>query len=177
MKSSTIDLAFIKFAQDGSQNNSQCCINKCAWTCANKIWIAMLKKVTPSWTESTLVTKHGSTITSHSVNGRLWNGNIHNHPPGKSSKTNHQQANWCLQFIWDSQGPIMEHYQDRGSTINSARYSEMLIDRLKPEIRSKRRGQLLKGNVLLHDNARLHTAAHSWNPPEIQVWGIGSPSV
>ena len=28
MKSSTIDMAFIKFVQDGSQNNSRCCINK-----------------------------------------------------------------------------------------------------------------------------------------------------
>jgi len=37
----------------------------------------------------------------------------------------------------------------------------MLIDRLQPEIRSKRRGQLSKGNVLLHDTARLHTAAHT----------------
>ena len=37
----------------------------------------------------------------------------------------------------------------------------MLIDRLKPEIRSKRRGQLSKGIVLLHDNASLHTAAHT----------------
>ena len=37
----------------------------------------------------------------------------------------------------------------------------MLIDRLKPEIRSKRRGHLSKGIVLLHDNARPHTAAHT----------------
>ena len=50
---------------------------------------------------------------------------------------------------------------DEVATINSARYSEMLIDRLKPEIRSKHRGQLSKGIVLLHDNARPHTAAHT----------------
>jgi len=37
----------------------------------------------------------------------------------------------------------------------------MLIDRLKSEIRSKRRRQLLKGIVLLHDNARPHTTAHT----------------
>jgi len=37
----------------------------------------------------------------------------------------------------------------------------MLIDRAKPAIRSKRRGQLSKGIVLLHDNARPHTAAHT----------------
>jgi len=37
----------------------------------------------------------------------------------------------------------------------------MLADRLKPEIRSKHRGQLSKGSVLLHDNDRLHTAAQA----------------
>jgi len=39
--------------------------------------------------------------------------------------------------FWDSENPILEQYQETGSTINSARYSEMLIDRLKPAIRSK----------------------------------------
>jgi hypothetical protein len=29
--------------------------------------------------------------------------------------------------FWDSQDPVLEHYQERGTTINSARYSEMLF--------------------------------------------------
>ena len=37
----------------------------------------------------------------------------------------------------------------------------MLIDRLKPETRSRRRGQLSKSIVLLHDNPRPHIAAHT----------------
>ena len=37
----------------------------------------------------------------------------------------------------------------------------MLADRMKPAIRSKRRGLLWKGVVLLHDNARPHTDAHT----------------
>ena len=37
----------------------------------------------------------------------------------------------------------------------------MLTDRLKPAIRSKRRELLSKGVVLLLDNARPHTAAHT----------------
>ena len=61
--------------------------------------------------------------------------------------------------FWDSEGPVLEHYQERG-TINSARYSEMLTDRLKPAIRSKLRG-LLSKDVLLYDNVRPHTAAYT----------------
>ena len=37
----------------------------------------------------------------------------------------------------DSQDPELEHYQERGTTINSVRYSEMLTERLKPAIRAK----------------------------------------
>ena len=37
----------------------------------------------------------------------------------------------------------------------------MLTDRLNPAIRSKHRGLLSKGVVLLHDNARPHTSAHT----------------
>ena len=66
-----------------------------------------------------------------------------------------------LTVFWDSQGAVQEHYKERGSTINSAHYSEMLIDRLKPEIRSKCWGQLSKGIVLLHDNDRPQTATHT----------------
>ena len=46
--------------------------------------------VMPSWIESSLVKKHGSTIMSQSVKSRVWNGNIHNRLSGKSSKANHQ---------------------------------------------------------------------------------------
>ena len=41
--------------------------------------------------------KRGSVITSWRVNGRIWNGNIHNRPAIKRSKSNHPQENWCLQ--------------------------------------------------------------------------------
>ena len=84
-------LGFIKSVQDGSQNNSQRCINKRAWTSAKNIWIAMVMNATSSWTESSLVIKHGSIIMSQRVNGRVWNGNIHNRSARKSSKPNHPQ--------------------------------------------------------------------------------------
>ena len=82
-------------------------------------------------------------------------------PIGEKFKSQPSARKLMLTVFWDSQGPILEHYQERGSTINSTRYSEMIIDRLKPEIRSKRLGQLSKGIVLLHGNARPHIAAHT----------------
>jgi hypothetical protein len=44
-------------------------------------------------------------------------------------------------------------------TINSAYYSKLLRDRVKPVFRSKRRGRSVKSFCLPHDNARPHTAA------------------
>jgi hypothetical protein len=36
--------------------------------------------------------------------------------------------------LWKSQGPVLECYQERGSTINSVPYIESLTDGLKPAI-------------------------------------------
>ena len=82
-------------------------------------------------------------------------------PCKKKFKTQPSAGTLMLTVFWDLQDPVLEHYQERGTTINSARYSEVLTDRLKPPIRSKRRGLLSKGVVFLHDNSRPHTAAHT----------------
>ena len=63
--------------------------------------------------------------------------------------------------FWDSQGPILKTYQEHGTTVTSAMYCDMLQRELKPAIHSKRRGKLSKEILLLHDNARPHTAAHT----------------
>ena len=59
-------------------------------------------------------------------------------PCKKNFKTQPSAGKLMLTLFWDSQGQVLEHYQERGTTINSAQYSEMLTDRLKPEIRGKR---------------------------------------
>jgi hypothetical protein len=64
-----------------------------------------------------------------------------------------------LALFWDISGPIHEHYQQKGKTVNSARYSTMLEEEVKPVIRSRRHGILSKRILLLHDNAQPHTAA------------------
>ena len=70
-----------------------------------------------------------------------------------------------LTIFWDSQGVILEHYLERGTTANSVGYSEMLSTELKPAIRTKRRGVLSSGVLLLHDNARQHAAIHTLQTP------------
>jgi hypothetical protein len=63
--------------------------------------------------------------------------------------------------IWDVNGPVLVHFQEKSQTVTSARYSDMLVNELKPTIQSKCRGLLSKRVLLLHDNARPHTAAHT----------------
>ena len=69
-----------------------------------------------------------------------------------------------LTVFWDSEGPILETYQERGTAVTSVTYvvtyCDVLKRGLKPAIRSKRRGKLPKEILLLHD-ACPHTAAHT----------------
>jgi len=82
-------------------------------------------------------------------------------PVKKKFKSQPSAGKVLLTIFWDSQGVIMEHYLERGATVNSVWYSEMLSTELKPAIRTKRRDLLSSGVLLLHDNARPHTAIHT----------------
>jgi len=60
--------------------------------------------------------------------------------------------------FWDYNGPILEHYMPRGSTVTSTTYSYFLREKLKPGIRQKQRGLLTTGVCILYDNASPRTA-------------------
>jgi hypothetical protein len=49
-------------------------------------------------------------------------------------QTHKTAGKFMLTVFWDSQGLLLEHYQERASTVNSAHNSEMLCDKLKPTI-------------------------------------------
>jgi len=66
-----------------------------------------------------------------------------------------------LTIFWDVNGPILVHFQEKGQTVTSAQYSDMLVNELKPTIQSKCRGLLSKRVLLLHDNTRSHMAART----------------
>jgi histone-lysine N-methyltransferase SETMAR len=82
-------------------------------------------------------------------------------PANKKFKTQASDGKVMLTIFWDVNGPILVHFQEKGQTVISARYSDMLVNELKHTIRSKRRGLLSKRVLLLHDNARHHTAVHT----------------
>jgi hypothetical protein len=67
-------------------------------------------------------------------------------------------AQVMLTLFWDSKGLILEHYMSKGTTVTSSSYCDLLVNHLKSAIRFKRCGLLATGVLLLHDNARLHTA-------------------
>jgi histone-lysine N-methyltransferase SETMAR len=82
-------------------------------------------------------------------------------PANKKFKTQASAGKVMLTIFWDVNGPTLVHFQEKGQTVTSAQYSDMLVNEMKPAIRSKRRGLLSKRVLLLHDNARPHTAAHT----------------
>lgn len=74
----------------------------------------------------------------------------------KFKTTMSAQKIMCTVF-WDRKGVLLAEFLPRGETINAARYCETLT-KLRRAIQNKRRGMLSTGIVLLHDNARPHTA-------------------
>ncbi|XP_063215963.1 histone-lysine N-methyltransferase SETMAR-like [Bacillus rossius redtenbacheri] len=85
---------------------------------------------------------------------------IHTFSPNKPKKfkrtfsTKKQMAT----VFWDHQGVLLVDFMEPGTTINAAAYCATLR-RLRQSIRNTRRGMLTSGVVLLHDNARPHSAA------------------
>ena len=82
-------------------------------------------------------------------------------PANKKFKTQASAGKVKLTIVWDVNGPTLVHFQEKDQTVTSARYSHMLVNELKPAIRSTCRGILSKRVLLLHDNAHHHTAAYT----------------
>ncbi|BFZ13360.1 hypothetical protein BsWGS_16399 [Bradybaena similaris] len=62
-----------------------------------------------------------------------------------------------LTVFWDCQGVLLTNFKKKGDNVNSESYCEVLSV-LRDAIRRKRPGLLTRGVLLLHDNARPHTA-------------------
>jgi hypothetical protein len=62
-----------------------------------------------------------------------------------------------LTVFCDSQGVLLVHFQKSGENVNYTSYCKVLL-KLREAIYRKRPGQLARGVLLHHDNARPHTA-------------------
>jgi len=62
-----------------------------------------------------------------------------------------------MTIFWHSEGVIFKDALPKDTTMNAEYYSK-LIERLREEVKSKRRGKVSRGIFFLQDNAPLHTA-------------------
>jgi len=62
-----------------------------------------------------------------------------------------------LTVFWDCQDVLLTEFQQRDHTVTSASCCTILT-KFRDAIRRKRTGNLTKGMLLLHDNARAHNA-------------------
>ena len=58
-------------------------------------------------------------------------------------------------IFWDKDGVLLTEYLPRGTTINGPYYAS-IIERLRSVIVEKERSKVIRGVLLLHDNARIH---------------------
>ena len=90
-------------------------------------------------------------------------------PKPKKVRVQRSAGKVMLTFFWDYNGPILEHYMPRASTVTSDTYSNLLRENLKPALRQKRRGLLTGGMSPLHDNVKPHTATATVSTIE-ELW-------
>ncbi|GBL88937.1 hypothetical protein AVEN_159026-1 [Araneus ventricosus] len=85
----------------------------------------------------------------------------HTHSPVRvKAKQTLSQRNIMASVFWDRHGVLLVDFMQRGTTINAVAYGQTLR-KLHRAIQNKRRGMLTERILLLHDNARPHTAAQT----------------
>ena len=84
-----------------------------------------------------------------------WSHSQSSNKPRKFKQTESAQKLMATVF-WDRQGVFLLDFMPRNTTINADAYCATL--RLRKAIQNRRRGKLSHGIVLIHDNARPHTA-------------------
>ncbi|GBO29216.1 hypothetical protein AVEN_42414-1 [Araneus ventricosus] len=85
----------------------------------------------------------------------------HTHFPVRvKAKQTLSQCKIMASVFWDRHGVLLVDFMQRGTTINAVAYVQTLRNPRRA-IQNKRRGMLTEGILLLHDNARPHTAAQT----------------
>ncbi|GBL79695.1 hypothetical protein AVEN_18227-1 [Araneus ventricosus] len=85
----------------------------------------------------------------------------HTHSPVRvKAKQTLSQRKIMVSVVWDRHDVLLVDFIERGTTINAVVYGQTLR-KLRRAIQNKRRGMLTEEILLLHDNARPRTAAHT----------------
>ncbi|GBM81439.1 hypothetical protein AVEN_11288-1 [Araneus ventricosus] len=85
----------------------------------------------------------------------------HTHSPVRvKAKQTLSQLKIMVSMFWDRHGALLVYFMQHGTTINAVAYGQTLR-KLRRAIQNKRHGMLIEGILLLHDNARPHTAAQT----------------
>jgi transposase len=80
------------------------------------------------------------------------------HPRTKKSKTQKSSSELLASVFWDRDGILLVDYLEKDATI-TAKYCVALLNKLKQQLVSKRRGKLPKEILFLQDNTSPHKAA------------------
>jgi hypothetical protein len=95
-----------------------------------------MKKIQVYWMGFSLVMRHRGTILILKAGERAWSGNIlvcHKSSSSEVSPLPKNVANLLLRY----ERGYLEHYQEKGQTVNSATYSSMIEDKLRPQFAAK----------------------------------------
>jgi hypothetical protein len=82
----------------------------------------------------------------------------HKRPIKKEFKQSISTRKIMCPVFWDRNSVLLTEFLPQGSTIIAGVHRDTL-KKLRRAIQSKRRGMLSRGVVMLHENARPHTAA------------------
>jgi hypothetical protein len=94
------------------------------------------------------------------------------HPilPGKKKfRTQPSVGKSNVDNFWDAQGQILEHFQERDTTVNSVHYGEIFRDQLKPAIQTRRRGLVENCRSDAQQCPSAHCCPQCWKPSPTEL--------
>ena len=151
-----------KCAADGSLDNWQRTTRKIEWVHPSLISSTLMIMVRISWSKSLLGMKLGCTSTVLRQKRNPWHGSIQGLPPSKNSRHQPALGNWWQLCI----GTCMVYFCC--TLLLLMKQSILLLikplsKKIKRAVRRKRPQMADKRALLLHDNARPHTAQATVN--------------
>jgi len=144
---------------------------KTVWVHPSVISSALMIMMRISWSKSLLGMKLGCTSIVLRQKRNPWHGNIQGLLPSKKFKTSPSSGKLMATVFWDMHGVLLLHFYPPNETVNSAAY-QATLKKLKRAVQRKKPQMSDMRVLLLHDNARPHTAHATVNLLERWGWEI-----